>query len=515
MSNVHDENHMTEANAQPRVRLLLLMMPEPLLRGMDIATMVSTEIPHASLPIRMHANYPILPRIASIGTGTPPIRHGMHTRMRFDPETGTIRPRRSDETGRPWIWDLVRRNGRTTSTIDWPLVNDERDPSCVKLLRLNGEASPTDLSEALESHLQTDLVTLAMNLHLQGPDQSHRITPEIARQAVGTVLERLAPRADHEHLLVYITTRTFDHLLVFGRRADSITSKSASQHDLPASVLDLLEIPKTADVPGRSVLDGMDHDESMADWPSLAPEAAQGDPIDAAVESVQDGNDEARRHVVNWLTSAWICNARYRGITATELRYAELVCELRGDAQDLFRLAVSADLVGDHKIFTSACERLRSEHPDSIHDRLATTLATAQPTQEQIRSVVDANPPDDMLPLQRRTWCDAAIRAGTKERALEQLAPLVSHGEGLPKDRLQLAELLMSDQNPRKALHALGLIGTNPVRQPRLAVFRARILLACDMQDAARKLLKAVLDATPMDSEAETLLGSIAPGNGD
>mgnify|MGYP004364391911 CR=1 FL=1 len=65
------------------------------------------------------------------------------------------------------------------------------------------------------------------------------------------------------------------------------------------------------------------------------------------------------------------------------------------------------------------------------------------------------------------------------------------------------------------ALHALGLIGTNPVRQPRLAVFRARILLACDMQDAARKLLKAVLDATPMDSEAETLLGSIAPGNGD
>ncbi|MEE2719130.1 MAG: hypothetical protein VX727_05030, partial [Planctomycetota bacterium] len=141
--------------------------------------------------------------------------------------------------------------------------------------------------------------------------------------------------------------------------------------------------------------------------------------------------------------------------------------------------------------------------------------AAAQPTQEQIRSVVDANPPDDMLPLQRRTWCDAAVRAGTKERALEQLAPLVSHGEGLPKDRLQLAELHMSDQNPQKALHALGLLGTNPVRQPRLAVVRARILLACDMQEAARKLLKAVLDAAPMDSEAKTLLDSIAPGNGD
>ena len=105
-----------------------------------------------------------------------------------------------------------------------------------------------------------------------------------------------------------------------------------------------------------------------------------------------------------------------------------------------------------------------SWRPQDLHLRLRTTaqrasgfdprstrdhLAAAQPTQEQIRSVVDANPPDDMLPLQRRTWCDVAVRAGTKNALNNWL--LWSAAEGLPKDRLQLAELHMSDQNPQKA----------------------------------------------------------------
>ena len=519
MSDVRGENHMPPSTDQPRVRLLLLMTPEPLMGSMDIASMVPAEIPHASLPVRLHANYPILARIASIGTGFPPLKHGVHTRMRFEPADGGLRPRRSDDTGMPWLWDLARRGGCTTSTIDWPLINDDDSPDCVKMLGMQDEhgnvVSPPNMVEALESHLQSDLLTLAMNLHLQSKDPSQRITPEAAAQAVGAMVERLSPRTEHEHLVVYITTKTFDHLLVFGPRADSIRKKFVSQSDLPASILDMLQVEKTADIPGWSVFDVMDDEETMVGWPSLDSTPSNEDPIDLAIEAVQNGRQDAATYVVNWLTSSWICNARYRGITSTEIRYAQLLCDLRGEAQDLFRLAVSADLANDPITFDSARTRLHSEYPDSIQARLADTLPAARPDPDQLRTAVDANPPADMLPLQLRTWCHAAIRAGLKEQAMEPLGTLVNRGEGMPADRLQLAELYMNDKKPWKALQALGLIGTNPAALPKLAAVRARILLACDLPEPARQLLEAALAATPMDSEAKAILDSIEPRSDD
>ena len=98
---------------------------------------------------------------------------------------------------------------------------------------------------------------------------------------------------------------------------------------------------------------------------------------------------------------------------------------------------------------------------------------------------------------------------------MELLGTLVVRGEGMPADRLQLAEHYMNDKKPWKALQALGLIGTNPAAQPKLAAVRARILLACELLEPARQLLEAVLAATPTDSEAKAILDSIEPRSDD
>ena len=514
MSAVLAENHMPEPTRQPRVRLLLLLIPEPLLRSIDITTMTDPECPHASIPIGMHANYPVLARIASIGTGVSPLKHGVHTRMRYDASNGTLAPRRSEDTGAPWVWDLVRRHGRSATTIDWPLINNPDGEHCLSVLGPNpaGEALQSeDLVPTIERHLDVDLLTVAMNLHLRVDGAAQGIDPETARDAVETLIERLRPEADEDHLLVYISTRTFDHLLCFGRRADAVTKKSASQSDVPATVLDLLELDRTADIPGRSVLEAFDDEQELWHWPALNESDGTADPIEAAIESVLGGDRTATTHVVNWLTSAWICNARYRGITSVELRYAQLLHDLRGDAQDMFRLASSADLVDDRKTFEAVHEALQREHTGTVQELLVGTMTAAEPTIEQLRATVESLDPATMLPAQVRVWCDAAIRAGLHERAVEQLEPLVRHGQSLPKDRLTLADHYMKHDAPGKALRALGLIGTNPALQPQLAVHRARILIACDLVDAAKRLLEAVLESSPMDPGARPLLDTLEP----
>ncbi len=513
MSMTPIETSMPNSVTQPRVRLLLLMIPDHLLHGMDIASMPSEETPHVSIPIRMQANYPILPRIASIGTGCPPLKHGAHTRLTFDETTRSLRPRGSGDIGSPWIWDIVQRSGRSATTIDCPLVPDTEDSPCLSILTSGGseldESTSGKLLETLERHQDEHLLTLVLNLHLRNKDASKKLDSNAARQVVETIIGQLEPGDPDDHLIVYITSRNFDHMLLFGSRAGNVTKKFALQSDLVATTLDLLDIERTVNIPGQSLLETIDDDKGVPQWPTLESTECSEESIEPAIELVLEGGDGANDYVLNWLTSSWICNSRYRGITFAELRSAQLLNDLRGNAQDIFRLAMSADALNELDVFNDARERLRAEHPESIQDTMAGTMAAAEPTNEQLRSAVNGTDPTSMLPAVARTWCSAAFRAGMRKECFEHLEPLLSHGEVIPADRVVMATHYMDDKSPWKALHALGALGSNPAAQSNLSVMRARILVKCDLFEAARTLLEAVLESSPTDTDAQNLLEDI------
>ena len=513
MSKVQRENTMPDPPNPSRVRLLLLMIPDSLLHGMSILEMPSSETPHAEIPVANLAKYPLIARIASIGTGYPPHKHGVHTFMRFDEATGTLQPRRSEDIGVPWIWDIVQRSGRTTTTIDWPLINDTVGSNCLNVLNVNAAEAdavkPDDLLETLSRHLDNDLLTLALNLNPRGEERSQQIDSEGAQNVIKTIIERLEPKSSGDHLIVYVTAGKLECLFLFGQRAGDITKKIVCQSDLPATVLDLLDVEKTVDIPGHSVFDAIDDEKTPSHWPSFETAANNVEPIESAIKSVLEGEKDATVHVLNWLTSSWICSARHHGVTHVELRYAQLLNDLRGKAMDMFRLATSADLLDEPEAFKIARDRLQTEYPGSVPDTLAGTLAAADPTIDQLRAAVDGTDPSSMLPALARAWCDAAMRAGLNEEASEHLAPLVFGGMGLPRDRVLLADYYMNEKSPQKALRALGLLGTSPAKHPQLTVIRAKILLKCDRIDAAQKLLKAILENTPIYPEARSLLDAI------
>lgn len=507
------ETSMPNSVTQSRVRLLLLMAPEHLLHGMDIVSMQPEQMPHASVPIRMQANFPILPRIASIGTGRPPLKHGAHTRLTFDEATRSLRPRRSGDIGSPWIWDIVQRNGRTATTIDCPLVPDTDDSSCLNVLASGGknmdESTSSRLLETLERHRDEHLLTLVLNLHVRDANKSKDLDSQAARDAIATIVGELEPEDPDDHLVVYITSRNFDHMILFGNRAENVTKKFVHQSDLVATILDLLDIEQTVDMPGQSLLRTIDEDESVPQWPTLESTECSEESIESAIEFMREGGDGVSDYVLNWLTSSWVCNSRYRGITFSELRSAQMLNDLRGNAQDIFRLAMSADALNELDVFTAARERLRSEHPGSIQDTMAGTMASAEPTNEQLRSAVDETDPTSLLPALKRTWCSAAIRAGMRKEGLEHLEPLLKHGEVIPADRIVMATHYMDSKSPWKALQALGALGCSPATQSNLSVIRARILVKCDLLEAARMLLGAVLESSPMNTDAQSLLEEI------
>ena len=197
-------------------------------------------------------------------------------------------------TGMPWILGSSGRSGRTTSTIDWPLINDERDPSCVKL-ELNDGASPADLSEGSRvASADGPCRDPGDELHLQGP-ATNRAASRRRSHAIPSNRSSNDLHRGRTMSTSWCTSRP-------GRLTtcwSSVAGPIRSPRSPPRSMICrhrcwiCWRYPRPPTSRAVSVLDGMDPRREPGGLAQPCTEAAQ-DLIDAAVESVQDGNDEAR-----------------------------------------------------------------------------------------------------------------------------------------------------------------------------------------------------------------------------
>lgn len=113
---------------------------------------------------------------ATVGTGAPPLRHGVLTSLAIDEATLAPRPRRPSDADRPWIWERLASHGHAATVVGWPGLQDA-----------SGSASPLATLAAVMAPRR--LAALAEGRPLHGVPQAWRgSTPQ------ETLSQLLSPR---------------------------------------------------------------------------------------------------------------------------------------------------------------------------------------------------------------------------------------------------------------------------------------------------------------------------------
>lgn len=82
---------------------------------------------------------------ATVGTGAPPLRHGVLTSLAIDESTLSPRARRASDADRPWIWERLASHGHAATVVAWPGIQDASG-SALPLATLAAAMAPRRLA---------------------------------------------------------------------------------------------------------------------------------------------------------------------------------------------------------------------------------------------------------------------------------------------------------------------------------------------------------------------------------
>jgi hypothetical protein len=82
---------------------------------------------------------------ATVGTGAPPLRHGVLTMLAIDESTLSPRARRASDADRPWIWERLAAHGHAATVVGWPGIQDANG-SALPLATLAAAMTPRRLA---------------------------------------------------------------------------------------------------------------------------------------------------------------------------------------------------------------------------------------------------------------------------------------------------------------------------------------------------------------------------------
>jgi len=510
---------MTSTNTphSPRVRLIVVTTTGEIMNALDLDALIPSQSASKTLPVNTIFNPPHWPLLATIATGVLPSRHHVYTPLAYDQDSDSLAVRRSDAASIPWIWDRVTAAGRSAAVVNCPLVK-AGDGDTRFLLDSAGPRKPCTIDSVIEATRQGLEADLLVSFADFRPQQARGsavkpMDPDQVQQDIKSLLEAARPTGPDDHLLVFLQPRHRAKLLLIGPRAADATVKSLRSIDVTPTSLNLLTLPITSDLPGRSIFT-QDDDENESHWPELTPDACDDDIPEMVLQQIESGNDALRPHAIAALSTAWICHMRIHGLRGSlQLQRSQLLVELQGNAMDWFRLANTAFLNHEDELLQASLAHLREHHDGTMEADLADLIQLEDVDPDVINHALDAHAPEQMSPLLRRTWARAALEVDRTETAISHLQHMVSLGVTPSADRLLLCRLMLDQDRPEEAIRALAYLGSSPDQPIPTQLLRAEALRRHDKVDQARNLLERLLEAHPGQVDATAMLNAIDSGD--
>ena len=502
----------------PRVRIIVVTTTGEIMQSLNLDQLIPSDTVSMSLPANMVFNLPHWPLLATLVTGLLPSRHNIYTANAFDPESGSLAIRRSDAGSIPWIWDMATAAGRSATVVNCPLLKASDGDTRFRL-EPTGPNEPVDVEsiiEAVREGREADLLVSFADFRQKQALGSNekQMDPGQLQHDLEALLEAARPAGPDDHLLVYLQPRHRAQLLLIGTSAADDTVKTLRCIDIVPTILELLSLPITHDLPGRSIFKNADA-TTESHWPSMPMESSDDEFLRLAVQQVESGNDMLRHHTITALTTAWICHMRIHGIRGSlQMERAKQLVDIQGNPMDWFRLANVAYIEGEDELLHECLAFLREHHAGTAEADLADLISPESNDQEAVNDTLDAHRPEHLNPMLRRIWAHAAIKAGRTEVGISHLQHLVSLGLTPNPDRLLLCRLMLDQDRPAKAIRALAHLGSTPDQPLPTQLLRAEVLHRQGHVDRARNLLQQLLAAHPGQSDATAMLNKII-GSGD
>ena len=353
-----------------------------------------------------------------------------------------LRLRRSNEVGRPLVWNRLAEHGVHSIVVGSPFMPggrtgvEERTAHTGYGVVRPSSVSSTDEKFAMlaESRLRcpdarfaylaasADGKTTGETDGQEAPDSE-----PTTRRAVKELVDRFAQLMELDHVLLVTSSSMLEWVSYRGSR-EVRAPKRLRMGAVVQTIFDLFELPRLTDVASNSMLQ-IEDDEVNS---SREPQVRWTVPVE------EDGEEPDFEPLLDRIRGGEVAPITRRiGATIFECRWEQAfergsVAELEEASRDLLlaaddplvhaRRLLSLVATEDSDSFVAARDLLRERHPGTMADRLADLLPLSAVTDEARLAILDENPIKEVqTALLRGIWGRTAIRLGRTDEGLAVL----------------------------------------------------------------------------------------------
>lgn len=522
----------------------------------------------ASIPTRS-----IMQNLASwtttLVTGVDSTKHNIFHHQVVDTETMTLRHANASDISYAPIWREMKAHGKQTSTIDWPMT-DEDDS-------IDGHHSPLPFANGAQQHLLPEDQNLIRTCvgSIRNKDTANKLANRMGalrartRKAVNLASEMLASENPPDLTCILIRDpgklcrnlstfkeaqsillRTFieslpgETSILFIEKQSTDGNQESSSDERPSPLNLLIRSPgldksQTTPINLPSItpvirgLLGLPHPmgASLPDWTFLPVNHAEDmqRPFPMVQETADICLEDIALKIVEMSTSSLEENQNQHRLAQNIISHAEekrSVCHrnnqwkgfadaahalvlLRGTPKDYWLLTVVLDRLGQTDTLKAHVADLQLVYEGQTFARIAQAITLKKQEQAKAQEIlIDLKLDNAQLPLLASTAGRTAYQVGLNEKAEEFLGHAFAQNSIIPADQILLAKLMMIKDEHERALKAIGNIGSiGGLVKWRL--LRSNILVANNMIEDATRILQEILKENPLDTKAQAAMDKI------
>ena len=353
-----------------------------------------------------------------------------------------LRLRRSNEVGRPLVWNRLAEHGVNSIVVGSPFmpggrtgVEERTAHTGYGVLRPSSVSSTEEKFAMLaESRLRCPDARFACLTVNAGREtagetdgQEGRDSEPTTRRAVEDLVDRFVQLMELDHVLLVTSSSMLEWVSYRGSR-EVRASNRLRMGVIVQTIFDLFELPHLTDVASDSMLQ-IEDDEVNS---SREPQVRWTLPVE------EDGEEPDFEPLLDRIRGGEVAPITRRiGATIFECRWEQAfergaVAELDEASRDLLlaaddplahaRRLLSLVATDDSDSFVAARALLHECHPGTMADRLADLLPLSAVTDEARLAILDENPITEVqASFLRGIWGRAAIRLGRTDEGLQVL----------------------------------------------------------------------------------------------
>ena len=353
-----------------------------------------------------------------------------------------LRLRRSNEVGRPLVWNRLAEHGVHSIVVGSPFMPggrtgvEERTAHTGYGVVRPSSVSSTDEKFAMlaESRLRCPdarFACLAVNADEKTASETYgreaQDSEPTTRRAAEDLVDRFTQLMELDHVLLVTSSSVFEWVFYRGSR-EVRAPKRLRLGVVMQTIFDLFELPHLTDVAATSMLE-FDDGESVSArephvrWTVPVEEDGEQPDFEPLLDRIRGGEaGPITRRVGHAIFECRWEQTFERGAVA-ELDEASRDLLLTADDPLVHaRRLLSLVATEDSDSFVAARALLHERHPGTMADRLADLLPLSAVTDEARLAILDENPiKEDQAALLRGIWGRVAIRLGRTDEGLKVL----------------------------------------------------------------------------------------------